>query len=135
MSQQTNAFDELGVAGTQCCLAGHLRRGTAVSDVRRDVGPCGVAARRAAELRAAACDAAAKDEDGLEPLSEQIRFWNAGVEAFDNGVRIDDCPYDGPSMEQDDWLRGWLAAQLESEETQRGAATKTLGSASERQEQ
>ena len=71
---------------------------------------------RAAELHAAACDAAAEGNDGLEPLCEQNRFWNIGVEAFDNGAAIYDCPYDGPSMQQDDWLRGWLTAQLESED-------------------
>src|SRR5215469_15522417 len=85
--------------------------------------PNEVTARRAAELRAAACDPTAEGEDGLEPLCEQDRFWNAGVEAFDHGACVDDCPYEGPSTEQDDWLRGWLAAQLESEETARGPAT------------
>jgi hypothetical protein len=72
-------------------------------------------ARRAAELRAAqeACEAAGADEDCLEPVCEYNRFWNEGVEAFDGGIPIGDCPHAGPSAEQDDWLRGWLTAQAE----------------------
>ncbi|HEV3345405.1 MAG TPA: hypothetical protein VG125_33815 [Pirellulales bacterium] len=116
MSQATNAVDESGVAGSQGWLAGHWHW-------RCDVGACSVVARRAAELRAAAGDAADDGEDCLEPVCEHSRFWNASVEAFDSGVLIYDCPYDGPSMEQDDWLRGWLTAQLESGETQRGNRT------------
>ena len=74
------------------------------------------AERRAAELRAAeaACEAAGVDEDRLAPVCGHNRFWNTGVEAFDGGAAISDCPHTGPSEEQDDWLRGWLAAQLDA---------------------
>ncbi|HWB08388.1 MAG TPA: Rmf/CrpP family protein [Pirellulales bacterium] len=75
----------------------------------------GCLARRAAELRAKqeACDAAGEDEDCLKPVCEYDRFWNEGVEAFDSGMAIEDCPYQPRSDQQDDWLRGWLTAELD----------------------
>ncbi len=50
--------------------------------------------------------------DCLDPADPQgSEFWEQGVAAFRRDIRLEDCPYDaGPN--QDDWLRGWMAAEL-----------------------
>lgn len=60
--------------------------------------------------------------DGSEPLQPQCdtdSYWQAGVEAFDRGLPVGECPWVG--VAKDDWLRGWLTAKLDEEEGQGGA--------------
>jgi hypothetical protein len=38
-------------------------------------------------------------------------YWVSGQEAHKHGWKLTDCSY-VPGVEQDDWLRGWLAAEL-----------------------
>lgn len=80
--------------------------------------------QRAAELLAAqqAADAAGQGEELLEPQCSDDRYWNGGVEGFDRGTAIKDCPIAGPSVEQDDWLRGWLTAQVSEQAAEKEEA-------------
>lgn len=53
-----------------------------------------------------------RDEHCLDPKHELGgHWWEQGAAAFRADVRIEECPFD-PGAEQDDWLRGWMAAEL-----------------------
>jgi hypothetical protein len=38
-------------------------------------------------------------------------YWEQGGDAFRRDIHLEVCPYDS-GVEQDDWLRGWMAAEL-----------------------
>jgi len=61
----------------------------------------------------------AKDPDGqLNPAMDDPKFWNSGSDAYKRAdSQITDCPYI-PGSEMDDWLRGWLFAEREYEDTE-----------------
>ncbi len=40
------------------------------------------------------------------------RIYEEGMEAYFNGLEMEDCPYDGHSMNI--WKQGWMYAYVES---------------------
>ena len=52
------------------------------------------------------------EEDCFESRHlEGNEYWERGAAAFRQDVRLEDCPL-AAGAEQDDWLRGWMAAEL-----------------------
>jgi hypothetical protein len=50
--------------------------------------------------------------DGLNPQHPLGNaFWEQGAAAFRDEIRLEECPFDA-GLELDDWLRGWMAAEL-----------------------
>lgn len=51
-------------------------------------------------------------ENCLDPAHpDGIAYWEQGGSAFSQNVLLEACPYNA-GAEQDDWLRGWMAAEL-----------------------
>lgn len=52
-------------------------------------------------------------EDCLNPQHPAgPNFWDMGAAAFRKDVRLEQCPLIRHGPDQDDWLRGWMAAEL-----------------------
>jgi hypothetical protein len=50
--------------------------------------------------------------DCLNPCyPDDSSFWEEGAAAFRRDDRMEQCPLE-PGPAQDDWLRGWMAAEL-----------------------
>jgi hypothetical protein len=50
--------------------------------------------------------------DGLNPQHPLgDAFWEQGGTAFRSEIQLEQCPL-AAGLEQDDWLRGWMAAEL-----------------------
>jgi hypothetical protein len=47
--------------------------------------------------------------DPVHPAGQD--FWEQGTAAFRQDMRLEECPFE-PGPERDDWLRGWMAAEL-----------------------
>ena len=62
-------------------------------------------ARRAEELDTGAANC-------FDPVyAGGAEYWEQGSAAFRQDIHLEACPYDS-GVEQDDWLRGWMAAEL-----------------------
>jgi hypothetical protein len=70
------------------------------------------ATERARAIAARAEELDTGTENCLDPCwPDGPQFWDQGAEAFRKDVRLEDCPFE-LGLEQDDWLRGWMATEL-----------------------